>query len=61
MTIVEKAEEYRSDTFGTPFGGDIAMAFSEGAVWMLNEVQEWFKNQPSIQESLEQVKKKMDK
>ncbi len=37
MTIKEKAEEYRSDTFGTPFGDDIAMAFSEGANWMLEK------------------------
>lgn len=37
MTIKEKAEEYRNDTFGTPFGDDIAMAFSEGAKWMLEK------------------------
>ena len=28
MSIEEKAEEYRSDTFGTPFRNDIKMAFS---------------------------------
>lgn len=37
MTIKEKAEKYRSDTFGTTFGDDIAMAFSEGAKWMLEK------------------------
>ena len=26
MSIEEKAEEYRSDTFGTPFRNDIKMA-----------------------------------
>lgn len=41
MTIKEKAEEYRSDTFGTPFGDDIAMAFSEGAEWMLEKAIDW--------------------
>ena len=30
MNIEEKAKEYRSNTFGTPFSNDIAMAFSEG-------------------------------
>lgn len=42
MSIKEKAEEYRSDTFGTPFKDDIAMAFSEGANWMLEKVADWF-------------------
>ena len=37
MSIEEKAKEYRSNTFGTPFGDDIAMAFSEGAKWMLEK------------------------
>lgn len=41
MTIKEKAEEYRSDTFGTPFGDDIAMAFSGGAEWMLEKAINW--------------------
>ena len=27
MNIEEKAKEYRSNTFGTPFSNDIAMAF----------------------------------
>lgn len=49
MTIEEKAKEYRSDTFGTPFGNDIEMAFSEGAQWMQSELiekaVEWFKHQ----------------
>ena len=42
MSIEEKAEEYRSDTFGTPFKNDIKMAFSEGAQWMLEKVLYWF-------------------
>ena len=42
MSIEEKAEEYRSDTFGTPFRNDIKMAFSEGAQWMLEKVLDWF-------------------
>lgn len=41
MTIKEKAKEYRSDTFGIPFGDDIAMAFSEGAEWMLEKAIYW--------------------
>ena len=49
MSIEEKAEEYRSDTFGTPFKNDIKMAFSEGAQWMQSELIEkaieWFKHQ----------------
>lgn len=45
MTIKEKAEEYRSDTFRTPFGDDIAMAYSEGAEWMLNKLCDWIENQ----------------
>ena len=45
MSIEEKAEEYRSDTFGTPFRNNIEMAFSEGAQWMLEKALEWFKHQ----------------
>ena len=45
MSIEEKAEEYRSDTFGTPFRNDIEMAFGEGAEWMLEKALEWFKHQ----------------
>lgn len=49
MSIEEKAEEYRSDTFGTPFRNDIKMAFGEGAQWMQSELiekaLEWFKHQ----------------
>ena len=49
MSIEEKAEEYRSNTFGTPFSNDIEMAFSEGAQWMQSELiekaVEWFKHQ----------------
>ena len=43
MTIDEKAEEYRSDIFGTPFRNDIEMAFSEGAQWMLKKAVNWLK------------------
>ena len=45
MSIEEKAEEYRSDIFGTPFRNDIEMAFSEGAQWMFEKALEWFKHQ----------------
>ena len=45
MSIEEKAEEYRSDTFGTPFRNDIEIAFSEGAQWMLEKALKWFKHQ----------------
>ena len=45
MDIEEKAKEYRSNTFGTPFSNDIAMAFSEGAKWMLEKACEYIKNQ----------------
>ena len=44
MSIEEKAEEYRSDTFVTPFRNDIEIAFSEGAQWMFEKALEWFKN-----------------
>ena len=45
MTIEEKAKEYRRNTFGTPFGNDIAMAFSEGAEWMLEKACEYMRSQ----------------
>lgn len=69
MTIKEKAEEYRSDTFGTPFGDDIAMAFSEGAEWMLEKACEYIKNQYPVHyqgwaeladESVKQFRKAME-
>ena len=41
MTIEQKAKEYRSNTFGTPFRDDIAMAFIEGAEWMLEKAIYW--------------------
>ena len=31
MSIEEKAKKYHSNTFGTPFSNDIAIAFNEGA------------------------------
>ena len=49
MLIEEKAEEYRSDTFVTPFRNDIKIAFNEGAKWIQSELIEkaikWFKHQ----------------
>ena len=30
MSIEEKAKEYRSNTFGTPFSNDITMTFNGG-------------------------------
>lgn len=49
MSIEEKAEEYRSNTFRTPFKNDIKMAFSEGTQWMQSELiekaLEWFRYQ----------------
>ena len=41
MSIEEKAKEYRSNTSGTPFSNDIAMAFNEGAKWMLEKAIYW--------------------
>lgn len=45
MSIEEKAKEYRSNTFGTPFSNNIEMAFSEGAQWMLEKACEYMRNQ----------------
>ena len=49
MSIEEKAEEYRNDTFGTPFRNDIEIAFIEGTQWMQSELIEkaieWLKHQ----------------
>ena len=69
MTIKEKAEEYRNDTFGTPFGDDIAMAFSEGAKWMLEKACEYIRSQYPVhyqewyelaEERVKQFKKAME-
>ena len=69
MTIKEKAEEYRNDTFGTPFGDDIAMAFSEGAEWMLEKACEYIRSQYAVhyqewyelaEERVKQFKKAME-
>ena len=69
MTIEEKAKEYRSNTSGTPFSNDIAMAFSEGAKWMLAKAcaykmsqypvhyQEWYE---LAEERVKQFKKAME-
>lgn len=43
MSIEDKAEEYRSDTFGTQFGRDIAMAFGEGIKWILDKAINFIK------------------
>ena len=45
MNIEEKAKEYRSNTFGIQFSNDIAMAFSEGAKWMLEKACEYKRSQ----------------
>ena len=45
MNIEEKAKEYRNNAFGTPFSNDIAMAFSEGAKWMLEKACEYKRSQ----------------
>lgn len=77
MTIEEKAKEYVETCIeGDPLNPFVAVSkvegretFKRGAEWMLNEVQEWFKNQPSIQysawgrlseESLEQFRKTIE-
>lgn len=69
MTIEQKAEEYRSDTFGTPFGDDIAMAFNEGAEWMLEKACEYIRSQYPVhyqewyelaEERVKQFKKAME-
>lgn len=69
MSIEEKAKEYRSNTFGTPFGNDIAMAFSEGAKWMLEKAREYKRSQYPVhyqewyelaEERVKQFKKAME-
>ena len=69
MTIEQKAEEYRSNTFGTPFGNDITMAFSEGAEWMLEKACEYKRSQYPVhyqewyelaEERVKQFKKAME-
>lgn len=70
MSIEEKAKEYRSDTFGTPFRDDIAMAFSEGAEWMLEKACEYIRSQYPVhyqewyelaEERVKQFEKAMEK
>lgn len=69
MSIEEKAKEYRSNTFGTPFSNDIEMAFSEGAQWMLEKACEYMRNQYPVhyqewyelaEERVKQFKKAME-
>ena len=69
MSIEEKAKEYRSNTFGTPFSNDIAMAFSEGAKWMLEKACEYIRSQYPVhyqewyelaEERVKQFKKAME-
>ena len=69
MSIEEKAKEYRSNTFGTQFGNDIAMAFSEGAKWMLEKACEYKRSQYPVhyqewyelaEERVKQFKKAME-
>ena len=70
MSIEEKAKEYRSNTFGTPFRDDIAMAFSEGAEWMLEKACEYIRSQYPVhyqewyelaEERVKQFEKAMEK
>ena len=69
MSIEEKAKEYHSNIFGTPFGNDIAMAFSEGAKWMLEKACEYIRSQYAVhyqewyelaEERVKQFKKAME-
>ena len=65
MSIEEKAKEYRSNTFGTPFSNDIEMAFSEGAEWMLEKAVNWLNDKVMFDEvgrpvKIEQFKKAME-
>lgn len=69
MTINEKAEEYRSDIFGTSFGRDIKIAFSEGAECMLEKACEYKRSQYPVhyqewyelaEERVKQFKKAME-
>ncbi len=65
MNIEEEAKEYRSNTFGTPFGNDIEMAFSEGAEWMLEKAINWLNDKVMFDEvgrpvKIEQFKKAME-
>ena len=69
MNIEEKAKEYRSNTFGTPFGNDIEMVFSEGAEWMLEKACEYIRSQYPVhyqewyelaEERVKQFKKAME-
>lgn len=69
MNIEEKAKEYRSNAFRTPFGNDIAMSFSEGAKWMLEKACEYIRSQYPVhyqewyelaEERVKQFKKAME-
>lgn len=69
MSIEEKAKEYRSNAFGTPFNNDIEMAFSEGAKWMLEKACEYIRSQYAVhyqewyelaEERVKQFKKAME-
>ena len=69
MSIEEKAKEYRSNTFGTPFSNDIAIAFSEGAKQMLEKACEYKRSQYPVyyqewyelaEERVKQFKKAME-
>ena len=69
ISIEEKAKEYRSNAFGTPFSNDIAMAFSEGAKWMPEKACEYKRSQYPVhyqewyelaEERVKQFKKAME-
>jgi len=46
MTIEEKAKEYAGTQDCDAYAG-----FVNGAEWTLNQIEDWLKNQPSIQYS----------
>lgn len=69
MNIEEKAKEYHSNTFRTPFSNDIAVAFSDGAKWMLQKACEYIRSQYPVhyqewydlaEERVKQFKKAME-
>lgn len=67
MTIQEKAKDFAAE-FNTPRA--LKYGFEKGAEWMLNEIEDWFRNQQTAQysawcemaqRSLEQFKKTIEK
>ena len=69
MSIEEKAKEYRSNTSGTPFSNDIAIAFSEVAKKKKKKACEYKRSQYPVhyqewyelaEERVKQFKKAME-